>query len=256
MRERRQDIQRLERRVNQKEENLDRKLDQADQKERQITTKEKEVESAKAEILNNLDRQLAELQRVANMTQIEAKDALLQAVEHEVREDANRRLMLLEKAYKEEADRRARDIVMQAIQGVTSEVVSDSTTSMVTIPNEEMKGRIIGREGRNIRALEHATGVDIIIDDTPDCVTLSSFDPIRREIARLALTRLVSDGRIHPSRIEDVVELAKSEIDQTMLREGERASYESNVPDLHPGPDTSHGPSQVSLQLRSKRPGA
>ena len=123
---------------------------------------------------------------------------------------------------------------MQAIQGVTSEVVSDSTTSMVTIPNEEMKGRIIGREGRNIRALEHATGVDIIIDDTPDCVTLSSFDPIRREIARLALTRLVSDGRIHPSRIEDVVELAKSEIDQTMLREGERASYESNVPDLHP----------------------
>jgi ribonuclease Y len=234
VRERRQDIQRLERRVNQKEENLDRKLDQADQKERQITTKEKEVESAKAEILNNLDRQLAELQRVANMTQIEAKDALLQAVEHEVREDANRRLMLLEKAYKEEADRRARDIVMQAIQGVTSEVVSDSTTSMVTIPNEEMKGRIIGREGRNIRALEHATGVDIIIDDTPDCVTLSSFDPIRREIARLALTRLVSDGRIHPSRIEDVVELAKSEIDQTMLREGERASYESNVPDLHP----------------------
>lgn len=233
VRERRQDLQRQERRITQKEENLERKLDQTERKERQLTSKTQELEEAKAEILTARDRQLAELERIAQMTELEAKDALLQAVEQEVREDANRRIVLLERAYKDDADRRAREIIMQAIQGVTTEVVSDTTTSIVTIPNEEMKGRIIGREGRNIRALEHATGVDIIIDDTPDCVTLSSFDPIRREVARLALSKLVTDGRIHPSRIEDVVALAKAEIDQTIVREGERAIFDAGVPDIH-----------------------
>lgn len=233
VRERRQDLQRQERRIVQKEENLDHKLEQSERRERQLSTKERELEEEKEQIQAASGRQLEELERVARMTEAEAKEALIHAVEQETREDANRRIVVLERAYKNDADRRAREILINAIQSVTSEVVSDTTTSVVPIPNDEMKGRIIGREGRNIRALEHATGVDIIIDDTPDCVTLSSFDPIRREIARLALLRLVSDGRIHPTRIEDVVELAKSEIDQTIAREGERAVFEAGVPDLH-----------------------
>ena len=234
VRERRQDLQRQERRNNQKEENLDRKVEQAERRERQLVSKEQEIEQHALELLTLKGKQVQELERVARLTQGEAKDVLLQAIEHEVRDEANHRVILLEKAYKEEADRRSREILMHAMQAVQSEVLSESTTSVVPIPNDEMKGRIIGREGRNIRALEHATGVDIIIDDTPDCVTLSSFDPIRREVARLSLLRLVSDGRIHPTRIEDVVELAKAEIEQTMVREGERAVMEAGVPDLHP----------------------
>jgi ribonuclease Y len=233
VRERRQDLQRQERRLTQKEENLDRKIEQTERRERQLTNKERELEERQTDLQAAKEKQLQELERVARMTEAEAKEVLLEAIEHEVRDDANRRIILLEKAYKEDADRRSREILMHAIQSVTSEVLNETTTSVVPIPNEEMKGRIIGREGRNIRALEHATGVDIIIDDTPDCVTLSSFDPIRREVARLALTRLVSDGRIHPSRIEEVVELGKSEIESNIMREGERAIFEAGVPDLH-----------------------
>ncbi len=234
VRERRQEIQRMERRLIQKEENLDRKVDQSEKRERQLADKEQSLDDLKAEIERVKDRQLAELQRVAELTTTEAKDALLKSVEQEIREDANRRLVQLEKAYREDAGRRSREILIEAIQRVTSEVISDTTTSVVPIPSDDMKGRIIGREGRNIRALEHATGVDIIIDDTPDAVTLSCFDPVRREIARLALSKLVTDGRIHPTRIEEVVERAKSEVDQVIIKEGERAIYEAGLPDIHP----------------------
>ena len=234
VRERRQELQRQERRLGQKEENLDRKIEQNERRDRQLTNKESEFERQKTEIEEVKQKQLQELQRVAELTTIEAKDVLLKAVEQEIREDANRRLRLLEKAYREDADRRSREILVEAIQRVTSEVVADTATSVVPIPSDDMKGRIIGREGRNIRALEHATGVDIIIDDTPDCVTLSCFDPIRREVARLALSKLVTDGRIHPSRIEEVVERARADLDQVIVKEGERAVYEAGVPDIHP----------------------
>ncbi len=234
VRERRQELQRQERRLGQKEENLDRKIEQNERRDRQLTNKESEFERQKTEIEEVKQKQLQELQRVAELTTIEAKDELLKAVEQEIREDANRRLRLLEKAYREDADRRSREILVEAIQRVTSEVVADTATSVVPIPSDDMKGRIIGREGRNIRALEHATGVDIIIDDTPDCVTLSCFDPIRREVARLALSKLVTDGRIHPSRIEEVVERARADLDQVIVKEGERAVYEAGVPDIHP----------------------
>ncbi|MEK7215365.1 MAG: Rnase Y domain-containing protein, partial [Chloroflexota bacterium] len=234
VRERRQELQRIERRLTQKEENLDRKVEQNEKRERQLVDKEQGLDGLKADIERVKDRQLEELQRVAELTTIEAKDTLLKMVEQEIREDANRRLIQLEKAYREDAGRRSREILVEAIQRVTSEVISDTTTSVVPIPSDDMKGRIIGREGRNIRALEHATGVDIIIDDTPDAVTLSCFDPVRREIARLSLSKLVTDGRIHPTRIEEVVERAKAEVDQVIVKEGERAIYEAGLPDIHP----------------------
>ncbi|MSQ28642.1 MAG: ribonuclease Y [Dehalococcoidia bacterium] len=234
VRERRQELQRIERRLTQKEENLDRKVEQNETRERQLVDKEQGLDGLKADIEKVKDRQLEELQRVAELTTIEAKDTLLKMVEQEIREDANRRLIQLEKAYREDAGRRSREILVEAIQRVTSEVISDTTTSVVPIPSDDMKGRIIGREGRNIRALEHATGVDIIIDDTPDAVTLSCFDPVRREIARLSLSKLVTDGRIHPTRIEEVVERAKAEVDQVIIKEGERAIYEAGLPDIHP----------------------
>ena len=234
VRERRQDLQRQDRRLAQKEENLDRKIDQSERREQRLTHKEQDLDGLRASIEELRDKELRELQRVSELTRPEAREMLLQAVEQEVREDANRRIILLERAYKEDADRRSREILVEAIQRVTTDVVSEMTTSVVPIPSDDMKGRIIGREGRNIRALEHATGVDVIIDDTPDCVTISCFDPVRREIARLSLSKLVADGRIHPSRIEEVVGRAKAEIDEVILKEGERAVFEAGVPDIHP----------------------
>mgnify|MGYP006271763257 CR=1 FL=1 len=234
VRERRQEIQRQERRLNQKEEQLDRKIEVTEHRERQLTDREKEYDEIKARIEAVRQDALKELERVSSLTTIEAKDMLLKAVENEVREDANRRLLLLEKAYKEDADRRSREILMQAMQRLNADVISKTTTSVVPIPNEDMKGRIIGREGRNIRALEHATGVDIIIDDTPDAVTLSCFDPVRREIAKLALTKLVADGRIHPSRIEEVVERARADIDEAIIKAGEESVMEVGIHSLHP----------------------
>ncbi|MSQ10063.1 MAG: ribonuclease Y [Dehalococcoidia bacterium] len=234
VRERRQEVQRQERRVQQKEEQLERKIEVTERRETQLTDKEKEYDAIKAQIEKVRDDSLKELERVSSLTTIEAKDMLLQAIEAEVREDANRRLLLLEKAYKEESDRRARDILMHAMQRLNADVIAESTTSTVPIPSEEMKGRIIGREGRNIRALEHATGVDIIIDDTPDAVTLSCFDPVRREIAKLALTKLVADGRIHPSRIEEVVQRAQADIDDAIIKAGEQSVMEVGLHTLHP----------------------
>ena len=234
LRERRQELQRQERRVTQKEENLDRKLENSERREKQIANTEQELEERTSRLQGMEERQRKELERVSQLTTDEARERLLEAVEQEVRQDANRRLLLLERAYKEDSDRRAREILVEAMQRVTSDGVSEVTVSVVPIPSDDMKGRIIGREGRNIRALENATGVDIIIDDTPDCVTLSCFDPVRREIARLALSKLVTDGRIHPTRIEDVVERAKAEVDVVIGKEGEQAVFDAGVHGLHP----------------------
>ena len=234
VRDRRQEVQRQERRIGQKEENLERKTEQVERRDHNLGNRERELEEARARIEAAQEEKLRELERVAQLTTADARDQLLKAVEQEVREDANRRLRLLERAYKEDADRRSREIVIQAIQGILQETVAETTTSVVPIPSDDMKGRIIGREGRNIRALENATGVDIIIDDTPDCVSLSCFDPVRREVARLALLKLVSDGRIHPSRIEEVVVRARADLDEEMIKAGEAAVFEAGVPDLHP----------------------
>src|SRR3990172_3623879 len=234
LRERRQELQRQERRVTQKEENLDRKLENNEHREKQLANTEQEIGERTSRLQGMEERQRKELERVSQLTTDEARERLLEAVEQEVRQDANRRLMLLERAYKEDSDRRAREILVESMQRVTSDVVSEVTVSVVPIPSDDMKGRIIGREGRNIRALENATGVDVIIDDTPDCVTLSCFDPVRREIARLALSKLVTDGRIHPTRIEDVVERAKAEVDVVIGKEGEQAVFDAGVNGLHP----------------------
>ena len=233
-RARRTEIQRLERRIGQKEENLDRKLEGLERRERNLGNKERDLDNIKSQIDNLKAQELQELERISRLTTVEAKEILLSRVEDEARQDSARRLYEIEMRLKEEADQRARDILILAITRCTSEVVSEMTVSVVPIPSDDMKGRIIGREGRNIRALEHATGVDVIIDDTPDCVTLSCFDPVRREIAKIALTKLVSDGRIHPSRIEDVVSKAKTEVEEAMQKEAEQAIYEASVRNVHP----------------------
>ena len=234
LRERRSEIQRQERRLNQKEENLERKLEALERRERNLANKEKELEAIRNQAEQIKRQQQEELQRVAGLTAAEAKKILLAEVEQEIREDANRRLRHIESEMREEAEARARKILVTAIQRVTSEVVSEATTTVVPIPSDDMKGRIIGREGRNIRALEASTGVDVIIDDTPDAVTLSCFDPVRREVARVALTNLLRDGRIHPARIEDMVEKAKKEVDAALRAAGEEAALEAECPGLHP----------------------
>ncbi|MSQ15909.1 MAG: ribonuclease Y [Dehalococcoidia bacterium] len=233
-RAKRTEIQRLERRVTQKEENLDRKLESLERRERNFGNKEKDLENTSAQIEGFKAQGLKELEQISRLTTLEAKEILLSRVEDEARQDASRRLYEFELRLKEEADQRARDILIQAIQRCAADVISEMTVSVVQIPSDDMKGRIIGREGRNIRALEHATGVDVIIDDTPDCVTLSCFDPVRREIAKIALLKLVSDGRIHPSRIEDVVAKAKTEVEDAMQKDAEQAIYDAAVRTVHP----------------------
>jgi len=233
-RERRAEAQRQERRLQQKEEHLDAKLEQLEQKERQLQNRERQIEDRLAEAESLKAQQIKEIERISGLTREEAREIILQHVEAEAREEAARRARLIELQAREEAETKARKILSLSMQRYAAEQVSESTISVVPIPNEEMKGRIIGREGRNIRALEAATGVDLIIDDTPDAVTLSGFDPIRREIARVALTKLVLDGRIHPARIEEIVAKAKQEVEQTIRQEGEQAAYEAGVPGLHP----------------------
>lgn len=230
---RRNDLQRLERRVTQKDENLERKLEALDRRDRNLAQKEKEQAQAGAHLEDMRKQQIRQLEQVAALSTDEARKLLLQAIEAEVREEASRKVREIEAQVKEGSDRRAREIVATAIQRLATDVVSETTVSVVPIPSDEMKGRIIGREGRNIRALENATGVDLIIDDTPDAVTLSAFDPVRREVARLALSRLILDGRIHPARIEEVVNKAKAEVDGAIREEGERAAIEAGVPGLH-----------------------
>ncbi len=232
-REQRAELQQQERRLHQKEENLERKSEEVEQRQRRLQEREEESERRAREIEQLKQEQFAAIERVAALTREEARTLLLQRVEDEVRQEAARRARLIEMEARQQAEANARKILSVAIQRYSSETVGEITTTVVPIPNEEMKGRIIGREGRNIRALEAATGVDLIIDDTPDAVTLSCFDPVRREIARLALSKLVQDGRIHPARIEEIVAKSKQEIEQQIREEGEAAAYEAGVPGLH-----------------------
>ncbi len=232
--ERRIELQRQERRLQQKEETLERKIDALEQRERKLTGRERSLDQTREELEILKQKQSVELERIAHLTEEQAKELLLTRIENQVRTEAAHRIRVIEEQAREEADARAREIITLAIQRCASDQVAEAVVSVVPLPNDEMKGRIIGREGRNIRALEAATGIDLIIDDTPEAVILSGFDPVRREVARLALTRLILDGRIHPARIEDVVAKARQEVDAIVREAGEQAAMEANVHGLQP----------------------
>ncbi|MBQ2083927.1 MAG: ribonuclease Y, partial [Firmicutes bacterium] len=234
IRERREEVKKTERRLVQKEESLDRKIENIEQKEEGISKKQRALAEKEKELDGFIEKQIAELERISGCTAEDAKNQLLESIEKDVRRDASIMIKDIEVKAKEEADRRAKEIITGAIQRCAADHVAETTVSVVPLPNDEMKGRIIGREGRNIRTLETITGVDLIIDDTPEAITVSSFDPVRREIARVALEKLIADGRIHPTRIEDMVEKARREVEQTIKREGERAVFETGVQGLHP----------------------
>lgn len=233
-RERRSELQRQENRLSQKIENLDRKLESVEQRERGMAGKEKEIESIRGQLGELRDKQLKQLELISGMSSAEARQQLLDAVQVEMEQETSRRLREWEIKLKEEANGKAQEILSQAIQRSASEIVSEYTVSVVPLPSDEMKGRLIGREGRNIRALEQATGVDLIIDDTPEAVTVSSFDPVRREIARNALHKLILDGRIHPARIEEVVAKAKEDVEADINSAGEQAAYQVGIHGLRP----------------------
>ena len=234
VKERRAELQKQENRLNQKEENLDRKLENLEHKEEALTTKQEALDAQREELTQLKDQEVRELERISGMTAEEAKNVLLTELEQEVTHEAALKVKEIETRAKEEADTTAKEIISLAIQRCAADHVAEATVSVVPLPNDDLKGRIIGREGRNIRTLETLTGVDLIIDDTPEAITVSCFDPVRREIARLALEKLILDGRIHPARIEEMVEKAKREVDATIKAEGERAVFEANVHGLHP----------------------
>lgn len=234
IRERRNELSKAERRLNQKEDSIDRKLDNIEKKEESITHKEKKIESRLAEQEKILHKQLEELEKISGYTVDQAREIILQKVEQEARSEAAVLYKDIETKAKEEADKKAKEIITGAIQRCAADHVAESTVSVVPLPNDEMKGRIIGREGRNIRAIENATGIDLIIDDTPEAVILSGFDPVRREIARLALEKLIVDGRIHPARIEEQVEKATREVNAIIKEEGEQATFDVGIHNLHP----------------------
>ena len=233
-REQRAELQQQGRRLTQREENLERKFEAMEHREHNISAKEKELERVGAQVDEMKQKQLHQLELISGMSSAEAKEIVLQRIEGEIGEEASRRVREMEARVKEESDERARYILSQAIQRCATEVVTESTVSVVPLPTDDMKGRLIGREGRNIRALEHATGVELIIDDTPEAVTLSCFDPVRREIARIALNKLILDGRIHPARIEEMVQKARNEVEATIKAEGEQAATKAGVHGLHP----------------------
>ena len=232
-RERRNEIQRLERRIIQREESLDKKSDSLEKREESINKKLQEIEELEGNIQELYSKQRNELERISGLTSEEAKQILLDEINREVKHEAAMMIKEVETKAKEEADKRAREIITCAIQRCAADHVSESTVHVVALPNDEMKGRIIGREGRNIRTLETLTGVDLIIDDTPEAVILSSFDPIRREVAKIALEKLIIDGRIHPARIEEMVERAKKDVENEIKEEGEQATFETGVHGLH-----------------------
>ncbi len=234
IKERRSEIQKNERRIVQKEENLDKKLEAIEKRESNFAVKEEELKKQKIEISKLNEQRIQELERISGLTSEQAKEYLLKTIEEDVKLDTAKMIKEMENKAKEEANKKAKDYVVTAIQKCAADHVSETTISVVQLPNDEMKGRIIGREGRNIRTLETMTGVDLIIDDTPEAVILSSFDPIRREIARIALEKLIVDGRIHPARIEEMVEKAQKEVETMIREEGEAATLEVGIHGIHP----------------------
>ena len=234
IKERRSEVSRMERRINQKEENLDRKTESLERKSEQLDEKLKANDALRAEIQEVLASHVKKLEVISSYTAEEAKAELLAQVESETRHEMAQKLSELEAQFKEEADAKARNLLSLAIQRCAADHVTESTISVVALPNEEMKGRIIGREGRNIQKLETLTGVELIIDDTPEAITVSGFDPVRREVARLALEKLISDGRIHPARIEEMVEKARREVDAVVKQSGEQATFDVRVHGIHP----------------------
>ncbi len=230
----RNNLQRQENRLHRKEEMLDRRQEEAEKRERRLLQKEKEVEKSHQQVEEVLQQELQALEQISGLTREQALEHLLQTVEQDARNDLARVLRQVEIETREQADRLAREIIVTAIQRCASDYVAEATISVVPLPNDEIKGRVIGREGRNIRALEQLTGVDVIVDDTPETITLSAHDPVRREMARLALTRLIQDGRIHPTRIEEMVQKAQQEVDVVMREEAERVAMEAGVQGLHP----------------------
>ncbi|GAB4572277.1 MAG: ribonuclease Y [Anaerolineae bacterium] len=231
---RRRDIEREEDRLQKRREDLDLRIERLDQREQQLNKRQSRIDRRANEIDELYQERVNELQRIAEMTIEEAREHLLAAVEEEARQDMARKIREIEAELKEMADDRARDIISLAIQRLASEHVSEVAVSVVPLPSDDMKGRIIGRNGRNIRAFEQATGVDVVVDDTPEAVTISSFDPVRREVAKRAMSKLVLDGRIHPARIEKLVEDSQKEVERVIMEEGERAVYEAGIPGLHP----------------------
>ena len=234
VKERRAELSKQERRLQQKEETLDKKTDAFERKEEELARRMAEVAQAKEEAESVKKAHLVTLEKISGLTQEQAKQYLLSSVEQEVHHETAMKIKEIEQQMKDEADEKAREVLSIAIQRCAADHAAEATVSVVPLPNDEMKGRIIGREGRNIRTLETITGVDLIIDDTPEAITVSSFDPVRREVARLALEKLIADGRIHPTRIEDMVEKARREVDRTIREEGERACYETGVHGLNP----------------------
>ena len=232
--DRRKEVQRQERRIQQKEETLDRKLDNVEKKEDRVSKKMKEAEVRLAEAETIKKSQFDMLERISGYTVDQAKSYLLNELEKDLSHEKSLKIMEYEQQLKDESDKRARNIISLAIQRCAADQVAEATVSVVPLPNDEMKGRIIGREGRNIRAIETLTGVDLIIDDTPEAITLSSFEPVRREIARISLEKLISDGRIHPARVEEMVEKARREVENSIKQAGERAVLDAGVNGLHP----------------------
>ena len=231
---RRAEISKTERRIQSKEENIDRKMESLEKRENGLIKKEQSMIEKHKEIDAYLEKQIAELERISGYTKEEAKHLLLQELETDIRKEASDMIVQIENEAKEEGDKKAREIITTAIQRYAADQTTESTVSVVSLPNDDMKGRIIGREGRNIRAIETLTGVDLIIDDTPEAVILSGFDPVRREIARIALEKLIVDGRIHPARIEEMVQKATKEVNTIIKEEGERACFETGVHNLNP----------------------
>ncbi|MBO6011058.1 MAG: ribonuclease Y [Oscillospiraceae bacterium] len=234
VKERRSELQKQERRLQQKEENLDKKTEALEKKKDELTAKLAAADAAQEEARLIKRSQLEMLEKISGFTVEEAKDYLIKNLESEVTHEAAMKVMEIEERAKEEADTKAREYITLAIQRCAADHVAEATVSVVPLPNDEMKGRVIGREGRNIRTIENLTGVDLIIDDTPEAITLSSFDPYRREVTRIALEKLILDGRIHPARIEETIERARREVDQVIVSEGERATFETGVHGLHP----------------------